>query len=163
MGAARRQSLSWPSFMAAERNQQRMFAPPWRPKTSTFARPQFHTGQYRLPSMQSSRGPQQNRPRAGVTDFKTIAGFSNLRRLRLEENAAISDIAAQHRGPEEPDLSEPDQHRRDGCRPGSGLDLKLSRAYVWGTTRSGFPLCHSQAKSSAPRGWHCAGQPRSRQ
>jgi len=45
--------------------------------------------------MQSSRGPQQNRPRAGVTDFKTIAAFSNLRRLRLEENAAISDIAAQ--------------------------------------------------------------------
>jgi hypothetical protein len=44
MGAAGQQSLEWPSIMAARRDQQRMFAPLWRPKTSTLAQPQFHTG-----------------------------------------------------------------------------------------------------------------------
>jgi len=161
MGAARRQSLSWPSFMAAQPAAHVRAA--FETKDFNFCAAAIPYGAISFAVNAVIPSPQQNRPRAGVTDFKTIAGFSNLRRLRLEENAAISDIAAQHRGLEEPDLSEPDQHRRDGCRPGSGLDLKLSRAYVWGTTRSGLPLCHSQAKSSAPRGWHCAGQPRSRQ
>jgi hypothetical protein len=46
------------ALMAAERNQQRMFAPPWKPKTSTFARPQFHTGMNDAAGQDASQQPR---------------------------------------------------------------------------------------------------------